>query len=176
MNNPPSISKFNRYIFSLVSQKLHCFAVFKSKLHRFRICRHNGRVELGKVRDYVIVSHSSRAIHDHKDVDVVNPICWQSDTGIESHKHIVHIRHCHVCDYRHFIPMPANIPLVSVPELACPAGLYIAELIASVPRDKIVVIAAIVLQIDPVSANFCACVCGCVICTPRARIAHFYLA
>ena len=176
MNNPPSISKLYCDIFSLISQKLHCFAVLKSKLHRFRICRHNRRVELSKVRDNVIVSHSSRAIHDHKDVYVVNPISWQSDTGIESHKHIVHIRHCHICDDRHFIPMPAHIPLVSVPKLTCPAGLYIAELIASVPRDKIIIIAAIVLQIYPVSTNFCTCVCGCVICTPRARISHFYLA
>ncbi len=72
--------------------------------------------------------------------------------------------------------MPANIPLVSVPKLTCPAGLNITKLIASVPRDKIIIIAAIVLKIDPVSTDFCTCVCGRVICTPRARIAHFYLA
>lgn len=128
------------------------------------------------MRDHIIVPHSSRTVHDHQNINIINPISWQGDTSIESHQHIVHISHSHISYNRHLIPMPAHIPLVSIPKLACPARLNVTELITPVSGNKVIVITAIVLKINPIPTDLCACVSSSVIRPPRAGIPHFYLA
>ena len=128
------------------------------------------------MRDHIIVPHSSRTVHDHQNIHIVNPISRQCDTRIECNQHIVHIGHSHIRYSRHLVPMPAHIPLVSIPKLACPAWLNVTELITPVPRDKVIVITAIVLKVDPIPTDLCASIGSSVIGPPRAGIPHFYLA
>jgi len=128
------------------------------------------------VRNDIIVSHSSRTIHDDKNIYIVNPISWQGHTCIKGDYHIVHIRHCHINYCWNFIPVPTDIALVSISKLTCPARFNIAELITSIPWDQVIIITAIIKKIDSVPTNFSACVWSSVISPPRTRIPHFNLA